>query len=90
MAQKRAGWHQQDIIAAIRKNGSSISRLSIEQGFHRGTLHGALYKRSPGLNAIIADFIGVSRHELWPHWFGPDDQPLPLSHHPVRQSRRAA
>ncbi|WP_170181928.1 helix-turn-helix domain-containing protein [Phreatobacter stygius] len=69
-------WHRQDIIAAVRKRGSSLQRLGKEHGFARDTFNKALTARFPNAHAIIAEFIGVERHELWPQWYGPDGQML--------------
>jgi hypothetical protein len=32
----------------------------------------ALIKPHPRANAAIAEFLGVSLHELWPQWFDED------------------
>lgn len=71
-------WDQPAILAEIRRRGSSISELSRKAGLKRGTLYSAFYKRYPKGQALIASFIGASRHEIWPHWYGPNDELLPL------------
>jgi Ner family transcriptional regulator len=73
-----SGWHQQDILAEVRKRGATISSLSRDHGLSRGTLQTAFYKRYPRGQRIIAEFLGLTCHELWPHWFGPNDELLPL------------
>lgn len=73
------GWHQQDIQAEIRKRGATITELSRRAGLKDGTLQTVFYKRYPRGQAIVAEFVGRSRHELWPHWYGPRDELLPLS-----------
>lgn len=77
MAARRI-WHAQDIIAEIRKTGSSLARLSRENGFADRSLRTALTKRWPRGNAIIASHLSLTRHQIWPHWFGPNDELLPL------------
>lgn len=72
------GWSRQKIIFAIRERGATITQLSRDAGFERRTLHTSLYKRHPRAHAIIARFLKVSRHELWPDWYGPNDELLPL------------
>lgn len=72
------GWHQQDIQHAIRKRGTTLAELSRQSGLARGTLQTIFYKRYPRGQQIVADFIGVSLHELWPDWYGPDNSPRPL------------
>lgn len=83
------GWHPQDIIAAVRKRGTSLQRLGLEHGFERTTFNKALHHRFPRSHAIIAEFLGVPRHELWPHWYDPPaDEPPPPSH--IAKPRKAA
>jgi Ner family transcriptional regulator len=66
---KNAGWHPADIVAAVRKRGSNLRRLSIANGKAESTLRTALLKPRTPSNRIIAAFIGVPMHELWPRWF---------------------
>lgn len=79
-------WDQPAILAEIRRRGSSISELSRAAGLKRGTLYSAFYKRYPKGQALIAGFVGVSRHAIWPQWYGPNDELLPLQ----ASGRRAA
>ncbi|MDC7788017.1 helix-turn-helix domain-containing protein [Rhodoplanes sp. TEM] len=63
------GWHRADIVAAVRKKGSNLAQLSLRHGYCVSALRTSLgYPRTPS-NRIIADFIGVPLHELWPQWF---------------------
>lgn len=71
-------WDQPAVLAEIRRRGSSISELSRAAGLKRGTLYSAFYKRYPKGQALIARFVEASRHEIWPHWYGPNDELLPL------------
>ncbi|MBY6244010.1 helix-turn-helix domain-containing protein [Methylosinus sp. Sm6] len=79
------GWSHQKILFSIRERGSTLAALSREAGYGQRTLHSALYKRHPRAHAVIARFLGVSRHELWPHWYGPSNELLPLT--PVVKTR---
>ncbi len=91
------GWHPQDVIAAVRKSGSNLQRLAREHGFARATLNHALTKRWPAAHLVIARHLGVSRYEIWPHWYASDDTPLHRAMDPqmarqiaTRRTRRAA
>lgn len=64
-----AGWHKEDIKAAVRKRGSSLHRLARENGLNPITMTVAVYTRLPGYHDVIAEFIGVPHRELWPHWY---------------------
>ncbi|HEY8214709.1 MAG TPA: helix-turn-helix domain-containing protein [Methylocystis sp.] len=72
------GWSHQKILFAVRERGTTLMALGREAGYGRTTLHNSLAKRHPRAHAIIAKFLQVPRHELWPHWYGDDDELLPL------------
>lgn len=68
-------WHKQDIIAAVRKRGSNLNRLSVENGFFRNTLNVACTTRFPRAHQVIADFLGVPRQTIWPQFYHPNGEP---------------
>lgn len=82
-------WHPEDIKAAVRKTGTTLARLGRENKFGRSTLYEALTQRWPAAHLVIAQCLGVSRHELWPQWYGPDGEPLHRARNP-RLARRIA
>jgi Ner family transcriptional regulator len=63
------GWHRADIVAAVRKKGSNLRQLSVANGLAESTLRAALLKPSRPSCRIIATFIGVPMHVLWPDRF---------------------
>lgn len=63
------GWHPQDIMAAVRKRGTSLQALARKHGFAPTTFNKALTQRFPNAHAIIASFIGIERQSLWPQWY---------------------
>lgn len=71
----KKGWHRQDIIAAVRKRGTTLRRLAIQHGFSDATLLKSLDRRWPNAHAVIARYLGLSRHDIWPHWYGSDGSP---------------
>lgn len=84
------GWDHQAIQAEIRRRGTTLAQIARDNGLQRGTLQMIFYKRYPKGQAIVAAFLGRTRHELWPHWYGPDDAPLPLSGRVYVSTRSAA
>jgi Ner family transcriptional regulator len=68
-------WHRQDIIAAVRKTGTNLRRLSLAKGFAEATLLRSLDRRWPNCHAVIARHLGVSCHAIWPHWYEPNGRP---------------
>ncbi|WP_336800621.1 helix-turn-helix domain-containing protein [Kaistia sp. MMO-174] len=80
----QAGWHRADIIAAIHKKGSSLTRLGLANGFAATTLRSSLHRRHPKAHAIIAAFLGISQAELWPHWYASPDRYSSTHSEPAR------
>lgn len=68
-------WHTADIIAAIRKRGTSLQREARLRGYYATTLHGALDHPYPKAEAIIAEIIGVSPQAIWPSRYHSDGTP---------------
>jgi Ner family transcriptional regulator len=83
-------WHRQDILAAVRKRGTSLSSLSRSFGLHPGVLRVALDRKVPRYNQIIAEFLEKRRHDIWPEWYGPDDEPVQKTPYERRSERSAA
>ncbi|MDD0823726.1 helix-turn-helix domain-containing protein [Mannheimia sp. AT1] len=58
-------WHRADIIAELKKRGTSLSKLSIEAGLSPRTLNNALDRSYPKAEKIIANAIGVKPSDIW-------------------------
>lgn len=69
-------WHPADIIAAVRKRGTSLQRLSIAHGFSPFTMNKAVRHCFPACHAIIADVIEVPRQQIWPQFYEVDGSRL--------------
>lgn len=70
----RRGWSPTDIRAALKERGITFKQLALWNGAHAQNLASCLSwkTRYPKGNQIIADALGVSLHELWPHWYPPE------------------
>lgn len=55
--------------------GTSLAGLARKNGLSRNTMYWALVKPHERANAIIARFLGVQMHELWPSWYAPTTSP---------------
>ncbi|ATZ93309.1 MULTISPECIES: helix-turn-helix transcriptional regulator [Dickeya] len=66
MRSRRMDWHSADIIAALRKKGTSLSAVSREAGLSSSTLANALYRPWPKGELLIANALGVKPEEIWP------------------------
>jgi Ner family transcriptional regulator len=76
-----SGWHAEDVKAAIRKKGLTLSALSKKHHYSDSYLRGTLIRRRPRGEEIIARFLGVSPADIWPDRYSGDGAP--------RQSRKA-
>ena len=68
-------WHPADIVAALRKAGWSLRRLSMHYQLAPGTLKVALQMPYPNGERLIAAAIGVKPWEIWPSRYDADGQP---------------
>lgn len=63
---KKEDMHRADIVALVRKSGTSISALSVKAGLRPTTLNNALERRYPKGEKIIADAVGLTPKDIWP------------------------
>lgn len=70
---KKEVWDPQKVLFAVRQKGSNLQRLGLQNGFFRHTLHKSLTERFPRAHQVIAEFLGVPRHEIWPQFYHADD-----------------
>lgn len=59
-------WHSADIIAALKKRGTSLAALSRQAGLASATLANALSRSWPRGEKLIADALGISPKIIWP------------------------
>ncbi|MEL4016984.1 helix-turn-helix domain-containing protein [Dryocola clanedunensis] len=59
-------WHPADIIAALRKHGTSLARVSREAGLASSTLANALTRPWPKGEWLIADALNIHPSAIWP------------------------
>lgn len=65
-AKSNAEWHPADVVAALRKAGWSLRKLSQYHGYYPGALDKALHRRWPKAQRLIAEAIGVPPETIWP------------------------
>ena len=78
----RKGWHSEDIKAAVRKTGVTLSDLALAAGLTESACRVALKRPHWDAEMAIAERIGVSPRELWPQRYERRPQP--------RRSRKAS
>lgn len=59
-------WHSADIIAGLRKKGTSMAAESRRNGLSSSTLANALTRPWPKGEMIIATALGVDPWVIWP------------------------
>lgn len=59
-------WHPADIIAALKKRGTTMAALSRESGLASSTLANTLLRHWPKGEKLIAAVLEVEPAELWP------------------------
>jgi len=77
------GWHREDIKAAIRKRGITVTELSELNGLEAAACRAALIRGHIRGEQVIASFLGVAARELWPDRYHEDGTP---KHPRVRRS----
>ncbi|MEQ9877500.1 helix-turn-helix domain-containing protein [Pectobacterium aroidearum] len=59
-------WHPADIIAALKKRGTSLAAVSRNAGLASSTLANALKRHWPKGERLIAEALGSSPEQVWP------------------------
>lgn len=60
-------WHPEDVKAAIRKKGVTLSDLAARAGVSKQSVSAAIDRRaSERIDLLIADFLGLKPHQIWP------------------------
>lgn len=59
-------WHPADIIAALKKQGTSLAAVSRNAGLASSTLTNALNRRWPKGERLIAEALDVAPEKIWP------------------------
>lgn len=62
----RKDWHSADIIAGLKKRGTTLSALSRASGLASSTLANTLIRRWPKGERLIANALGKRPEEIWP------------------------
>ena len=82
---QRQAWHPADIVAAVRKAGTSLRRLSRSNGFNEYTMSKSLRLCFPACHDLIAELIGVPRQSIWPQFYDAQGKRMSLRERRRRQ-----
>lgn len=74
--QQPTDWHPADVVAALRKAGWSLRKLSAHHGYSPNAIKHANVRPYPKAERLIAQAIGVEPWDIWPTRYDADHQPL--------------
>jgi Ner family transcriptional regulator len=74
-ADTAADWHPADVLASLKKRGTSLAALSVTNGYHPTAAGKALKRPWPALEALIANAVGMAPQQLWPSRYDADGKP---------------
>jgi Ner family transcriptional regulator len=87
--QSATDWHSEDIKAAIRKTGVTLTALSVAAGFSPSAVRTCLLIPIPRVQAAIARHLGKRPQDIWPSRYDAAGRPLKGLHAGVRSNRSA-
>ena len=70
-----ADWDREDVKAAIRKRGMTLTGLAILHDYTGCAVRKALRSQWPAVEEIIAEFLGKHPKEIWPSRYHSDGTP---------------
>ena len=79
MVSKKAAvrdWHPEDVKAAIRKKGVSLSELARRHRLSNSAIKMTLRRRSAPVQSIIAAHLGLPPWEIWPSRYDERHEPI--------------
>jgi Ner family transcriptional regulator len=84
MSKAAKSWHPEDIKAAVRKQGTNLSELSLANDLPEHACRHALQYPYFAAELVIAEFLGVSPRQIWPDRYTPTGETKhpPRSRHP--------
>lgn len=71
---EKKDWHPADIIAGLRKKGTSLAAVSRQAGLASSTLANALTRHWPKGERLIAEELGVAPEQIWPSRYRKSEQ----------------
>lgn len=60
-------WTRDQILLALKQRGWSLRRLSLHHGYSASALSQALARPWPKGERLIAEALGISPQNIWPH-----------------------
>ena len=67
-------WSRTRIVNELRQAGLTTRSLSLKAGMKEYSLYSALERPYPRGQTIIAQALGLTRHEIWPRFYDTRDR----------------
>ncbi|MDF7670104.1 helix-turn-helix transcriptional regulator [Orbaceae bacterium ESL0721] len=67
---RQKDWHPADIIAALKKRGTSLAAISRQSGYAPSTLSNALVRPWTRGEILIANALEIKPEQIWPSRYG--------------------
>lgn len=80
-------WHREQIKAAVRMSGTSLSSLAKTSGYEPSSFYWALRRPWPAVELIIAAHLDRRPQDIWPSRY--DRRGKPLAGRPAKGSAHA-
>lgn len=81
-------WHPADVLAALKKSGWTLRRLSLSLGYGPNWAQAALKRPYPHAERVIAEKCGIPARVMWPSRYTPDGEPIQRGEVKLRQGPR--
>lgn len=81
-------WHAADIIAALKKRGTSLAELSRQSGLSSSTLSNALVRPWTKGERIIATALELEPETIWPSRYVNKETNLPIKRYTNLSSKK--
>jgi Ner family transcriptional regulator len=62
-------WHPADVVAALRKRGTSLRKVAMENGYTH--IQGVLTRPWWVVEQLVASTLGVPAESIWPSRYAP-------------------
>lgn len=71
-----ADWHPEQVKAAIRMRGMTLTQLALTAGYDESAVRRTLRHRWPAVERVIAKFLGIRPQSIWPSRYDRTGNPV--------------
>lgn len=68
-------WHPEDVKAALRKRGITLTALSRQHGYSTNCVGAVLRRPAATVQEVIAAALELDPRNIWPSRYNPDGSP---------------